>query len=301
MNHFTAELSVVAFIPAIFLCGYVFYMDRIEKEPIGLLAILFGIGALSYIPTQLAQNIIIRIIDNLYADKIIYSEAGAISFTSSAAEFTHALCCSFLGFSLAKICINWLILFLVTRKNKHFNYLFDGIVYSTFISLSYTIVENIHFLTQNDAEMLIPKLLTSLTCNLFIGVLMGYYHTMWHMRFMANRIENDMLKANIVKEDRVRTSAGWLALSILVPFVLNGAYILAGTTNNDIVTLIFYTVVFFAFGSSFLIIRSMASKDVSYGRYLYRIIAKEHPQLQSQTLIEFINNGIDEDSKEIKA
>ena len=44
MNHFSFELALVAVLPAIALCAYVFFKDRAEKEPIGLLAFLFGAG-----------------------------------------------------------------------------------------------------------------------------------------------------------------------------------------------------------------------------------------------------------------
>lgn len=298
MNHFSLELSLIAVLPALFLCGYVFYKDRIEKEPVGLLALLFGAGAVAYIPAYFAQELIVGLIDKLFADKSSVSAEGLRSFASSGTEMLHLALCSFLGFSLVGICLKWLVLFFMTRKNRHFNYLFDGIVYSVFISLGFAISENVHFLIQNDLDMLVAKLLTSLPCHLFIGILMGYYYTMWHMRFTANKIENDMLRSGKVEKDNIRSSAIWLIVSLVIPLAVNGIYIFAGSVRSDVVTLIFYSAVFILFGVSFVAINQMAARDSSFGRYLYRIIAKGHPELSPEDINSAINTENAEDAKE---
>lgn len=301
MNHFSLEMSLIAVLPALFLCGYVFYKDRVEKEPIGLLAVLFAVGAVAYVPAYFAQELIVGLIDKAFAVQMSASPEGLITFTSKTAEFTHMSLCAFLGFSLVRVVIKWGALFLVTRKNKNFNYLFDGIVYSVFISLGFAVSENVHFIIQNDIEMLAAKLLTSVPCHLFIAILMGYYYTMWHMRFAANSIENDLLKAGIVEKDNIRSSAIWLVSSLLIPFAVNGIYVLAGSVNSDTVTLIFYAAVFLLFGISFLAIDQIAARDSSYGRYLYRIIAKGHPELSAEKIKAAVNAELGDEVKEVEA
>ncbi len=294
MNHFSLELSLIAVLPALFLCGYVFYKDKIEKEPIGLLALLFAVGAVSYIPTYFLQELIISLIDGAFKDKITASPEGLLTYASSGDEILHLALCSFIGFSLIRVFVIWAALFLVTRKNKNFNFLFDGIVYSVFISLGFAVSENLHFVLQNDLEMLIPKLLTSVPCSLFIGILMGYYYTMWHMRFVANSIESDLLKAEVIKKDNIRSSAPWLICSLIIPFIINGVYVLAGSINGSVITFIFYALIFILFGISFVAINQIAEKDTAYGRYLYRIIAKGHPELSAEKIESVINAQIGE-------
>lgn len=298
MNHFSFELSLIAVLPALFLCGYVFYKDRIEKEPIGLLAILLGIGAVAYVPAYLVQELAVGLIDKGFADKMARNAEGLLTFTDKGSEMTHLALCSFTGFALIRICLKWLVLFFVTRKNKNFNYLFDGIVYSVFISLGFCLCENAHFIIQNDWDMLVAKLLSSVPCHLFIGVLMGYYYTMWHMRFAANSIESDMLKAGIVEKDNIRSSAIWLIASFVIPLAVDGTYIFAGSVKNETVNLIFYTGVFLLFGISFIVIDSIASRDGSYGRYLYRIIAKGHPELSPEQISSAVKEEIGEQTVE---
>jgi hypothetical protein len=45
MNHASIGISLISLIPAMLLCAFVYYKDKAEKEPLGLLAILFAAGA----------------------------------------------------------------------------------------------------------------------------------------------------------------------------------------------------------------------------------------------------------------
>lgn len=292
MNHVSIELSLIAVLPALFLCGYVFFKDRIEKEPIGLLALLFGAGAVAYIPVFFGQEFIIGLIDNAFADSITFGPSGAKTYASTGDEMTHYALCAFVGFSLLQILVKWALLYFITHKNKNFNHLFDGIVYSVFLSLGFAVAENIHFVWQNDWDMLLAKLLTSVPCHLFIGILMGYYYTMWHVRFTANGIENKMLRSGIVAKDKIRTSAPWLICSLLIPFAVNGIYMFAGSIRRDIVTAIFYSAVFLLYGISFVMIDHIAAKDCSSTHYLCRIIAKGHPELAQEDIESIVNRHV---------
>lgn len=288
MNHFSFELSLLAMIPGIFLCGYVFYKDRIEKEPLSLLGFLFAAGAVIYVPCYFLQDGIVGFIDRLFADKMHFSAEGILTYNSIGAEFLHNALCAFLGFSLIQICLKWVVLFFGTHKNRNFNYLFDGIVYSVFLSLGFAFAENIHFAIQNDADMITAKLITSVPCHLFVGILMGYYYTMWHMRFLVNRIENRMLADKAVKEDKIRSSAGWLICSMFVPVILSGLYSFASSTNNESIIMIFYTAVFVLYGASFVAINHIASKETTSVSFLSRVIAKGHPELTNEQIEAYI-------------
>lgn len=288
MNHFSFELSIIAVLPALILCGYIFYKDRIEREPVGLLLILFLSGFAAYIPSFFIQKHSTSLIDLIFKSKIEITAEGAVNYASPSTEILHLSLCAVFGYSLISILIRWLVLFLITRKNKNFNYLFDGVVYSVFISLGFAVCENLHFIMQNDTDMSIEKLITSVPCHLFIGVLMGYYYTMWHMRFTANAIENNLLKAGVIEKDNIRSSAVWLIGSLFIPLAVNSVYILAGKIKYDVASFVFYLAIFILFGISFITINGIALKDASYGRFLYRIIAKGHPVLSAEQIKEAI-------------
>lgn len=294
MNHFSFEMSLIAILPALVLCGYVFYKDRVEKEPVGLLAILFGAGALSFIPSVFIEHIILKYLDTAFGVLKSISAEGIVTFTSAKTKAAYLALCAFLGFSVIRILLQWLVVFLITFKNKNFNYLFDGVVYSVFVSLGFTVSENIRFLLQNDTELLLPKLISSVPYGLLSGIIMGYFYTMWHMRFAANKIENKLLKSGAVEKDNIKSSALWFVASIFVPVLISGLYCLSGIVTNEIVLMLFYTSVFFVFSFSFLSVNSIAAKDESYGKYLYRIIAKGHPELTSLEIEEALSKELSE-------
>ena len=289
MNHFSFELSLIAVLPALLLCGFVFFKDRIEREPLGLLTLLFGAGAISYIPSTLLESKILDWLNEFFSDSMHASAEGFIQFSTKETEFTYLALCAFLGFALIRICFQWVTLFLLTYKNKNFNHLFDGIVYSIFVSLGFSVAENIHFLLRNDVEILLPKLITSVPCQLFIGIIIGCFYTMGHMRFSANQIEEKLLKSGIIDKDNIKSSAPWLISGIVVPCLISGIFALAGTSLGDSFTALFYILVFLTLGISFFLIDKIASKDISYGKYLYRIIAKAHPDLSRDTICEVEN------------
>ncbi len=291
MNHFSFQLSLVAVIPAIILCGYVFYKDRIEREPIGLLALLFGAGALGYIPACIIQNLICGGIDKAFSGFVSFSAEGGAVYGSEGAELAHLSLISLAGLSVVQTALQWGLLFLITHKNKNFNYLFDGIVYSTFLSLGFALAENLHFALLNNIELLGAKILTSVPCHLFIGILMGYYYTMWNMRFKANGIENRMLAEGVVKQDKIRSSAVWLIAGLVIPMLLRSVYLLAGSLKNSTVTFVFYFAVIALYGISFIFINSMAAKDCKTESYLCKVIAKGHSDLPVERIIQIVSKA----------
>ena len=300
MNLISFELSLIAMVPGLFLCGYIFFKDRIEREPVGLLALLFGAGFLAYLPSHYVCGFVVGGIDRLFNKYMVFSPEGILSFTTRGAEMLHGILCSFLGFALMQISVKWLALYFITHRSRHFNYLFDGIVYSVFLSVGYALAENLHFALQNDTELLLPKLLSSVPCHLFVGIIMGYCYTMWRVRFIANGIENNMIRSGIVKEDRVRSSAVWLITSIALPFGLMGFYLFAGSYRNDIVSFIFYTLVFTLYGFSFVLADRLAVKDGSSKRYLFRLIAKEHTEVSSEDVERYVSEGLEEAEEDLK-
>ncbi len=294
MSQFSFELSIIAMLPGIFLCGYVFYKDRIEKEPFGLLALLFGAGAVIYIPSYFLEKLIVRLIDKIFANSMSLSVEGTVIYSSAQAEFFHILLCSVFGFALIPICLKFATLYFLTHRNKNFNYLFDGIVYSVFVSLGFALSENIVFAMQNDTDLIIAKAMTSVPCHLFIAIIMGYFYTMWHMRFKANKIENIMLKNGIVEEDKIRSSAGWLISGFIALVFIGSLYTLSAFGKSQMAVALFYSAVYVFYGLSFVIINHIADKDTNAKTYLCKVIAKGHPELSSQQIEDCVLAGEDD-------
>ena len=292
MNHFSMELSVACLVPALILCGYVLYKDRIEREPVGLLVLLTGAGAIAYVASFVLQKLAILGIDSLFAEQMQFLEDGTVIYADEGAELMHHILCAFVGTALIQVCLKWLLLYLLTHRHRAFNYLYDGVVYSTMLSLGFAVTECIVFAFQNDTELVLPKLLTSIPAHLFVGVLMGWLYTMWRARFLANGIENMMLKARVVDQDRIQSSAVWLILTLIVPSIVCGGYVLAGSMQSEALTSGFIVAVYLLYGLSFIVIDQVSCNDKSCKRFLCRMIAKDHPNLTVDQIQQIVDEGV---------
>lgn len=61
-----------------------------------------------------------------------------------------------------------------TRK-KEFNEPFDGIIYSTFVSLGFATLENVVYVMQSGFSTGIARMFTAVPAHYAFGVIMGYY------------------------------------------------------------------------------------------------------------------------------
>lgn len=194
-------LLILAILPSILLGWYVYKKDMKEKEPIKLLIGLFfgGIGAL--VLSAILESVISLIFAGIYE--------------------TDNLCLLFiismLGIGLIEEGTKWLITFLITWKNKEFDYIYDAIVYMVFVSLGFATVENILYVFEYGIFTAILRAVLSVPGHAFFAIFMGYYYGM-------------AKQASVNKQTDIMVKN--LCLSILIPIFLHGAFdflILANT------------------------------------------------------------------------
>jgi hypothetical protein len=74
-----------------------------------------------------------------------FQVSGAVFFDSEADFAIHSFLRSFFAVALLEEGAKWLVMYLLTFKNKHFGHLFDGIIYSIFTCLGFVVVENFRY------------------------------------------------------------------------------------------------------------------------------------------------------------
>lgn len=153
-------LLFLALLPTIFLIGYIYRMDSYEKEPLGLLAGLFGLGVLSIIPAiilELLGDVLIKVV--LMPGTTIYN-------------FVEA----FLIVAVVEEGVKYFFTYIATWNNKNFNYKFDGIVYAVLVSLGFATLENIMYVLQGGLSTAIVRALLSVPSHAIDAVFMGYHY-----------------------------------------------------------------------------------------------------------------------------
>lgn len=162
MTHW---ILAVALLPIIVLSYYIYQKDKMSPEPLGQLMKAFALGLMS-VPLSLLLSVPFGML-GFYPPEI--------------ATVLDAVKSAFFGAAIPEELAKLFVLWLLLRKNRHFDEHVDGIVYAVFVSLGFAALENIFYLYSNYEEYLsvgISRALFAVPGHFCFGVLMGYYYSL---------------------------------------------------------------------------------------------------------------------------
>ena len=191
---------LLASAPVIIIAFYIYFRDRYEKEPLGMLMKSVLIGAVIVLPVSLIE-IILSIPLHHFSG---YMNPAWNAFV--VAGFTEEL-------------FKFLVLYFMIWKNKNFNEPFDGIVYAVFISLGFALIENILYVINGGMEVAVLRAFTAVPAHALFGVAMGFYFA----------------KAKYKPASRVFN----ILLCLLIPIILHGSYDFILMSGNSILITLF--------------------------------------------------------------
>lgn len=231
-------LLYLAILPSIII-GYLIYRsDKVEKEPILELikALLFGVGSA------------ILAIFLSYLLKITQIDVTKIH------TLPGIFCYAMMGVALVEEGCKWFCTFLLLRKNKNYNYLFDGIVYAVFVSLGFATIENIIYSLVSGLEAILIRSVSTVPAHAFFGVFMGYYLS--------------FAKSSKLQE-KGPDSRKYLFFSILIPVLLHGFFDFLLFSQEPIFLLVFFLFVINLYIISIRQIRLLAKMERSFFKKEY--------------------------------
>ncbi|MCM1510954.1 MAG: PrsW family intramembrane metalloprotease [Clostridium sp.] len=163
-------LSALA--PVAVALWYILKKDSAQPEPTKWLAKAFWYGVLSAL-LSFAFSTPLGVIFGLELDAEVYP--------SIFNAFADAFLLAAIPEELAKLIMLWLLL----RKNPHFDEKFDGIVYAVCIGMGFAGIENVMYLIGGFEDgtwvgMGISRALFSIPGHFLFAVLMGYYYSLYH-------------------------------------------------------------------------------------------------------------------------
>ncbi len=278
-------LICAALLPAIVLCIYVFKKDRVEKEPIGLLLGLLALGCVICWPAAEIESMLSVIIDKAFSP-FTFEEEGAVYLSETAFKVYNAVD-NFIGVALVEEGLKFIVLFFVTRKNKNFNSLFDGLIYAVFVSLGFAAFENVLYVVNYGWTNALVRALTAVPGHMFFAVLMGYYYSMWHICEQANALEQGLKKAGFIDKNAKEISAKkYLICSLLVPILAHGLYDYCCTAETVLADIVFYVFLIFLYIYCFKRIKEMSKGDMEDGKLAMALVFKKYPHLIEAVLLE---------------
>ena len=208
MYAITAKvLLILAVLPGIFFMYQVYKLDKIEKEPMGLILKLIVGGIICVVPAFILELIGGLIIEGIYSP-LVYSLV----------ENFIVVACVEEGCKMAALHIcSW--------KDKEFNYRFDAIVYAVAVGVGFAISENVSYAFSYGFYNTLFRAVTAIPAHVIFAIFMGHFYGAAKQAYeqgnMAGK-RNSMLAA------------------FFVPVVLHGCYDFIASSGSAILTLVFF-------------------------------------------------------------
>ena len=229
-------LLLAALVPAAFLMVQVYRLDRIEKEPAGLLLKLVLFGALSGMVAGAIEGALTRVLD-----------------VTLGGDMLRLVLENFLAVALVEeACKRWVVL-KFAWNHPAFDYRFDAVVYCVFSALGFAALENILYVAEYGFAVAVSRALLSVPGHCFFAVYMGIYLG------QAKMAERAMQRYYIELPDE--TPGQYLRASLLVPTLLHGFWDFSLSVGGGLMTVLFYLFVLAFFIDAYRKLRFAAGSD----------------------------------------
>ena len=229
-------LLLAALVPAAFLMVQVYRLDRIEKEPAGLLLKLVLFGALSGVVAGAIEGALTRLLDVTLGGSML-----------------RLVLENFLAVALVEeACKRWVVL-KFAWNHPAFDYRFDAGVYCVFSALGFAALENILYVAEYGFAVAVSRALLSVPGHCFFAVYMGIYLG------QAKMAERAMQRYYIELPDE--SPGQYLRASLLVPALLHGFWDFSLSVGGGLMTVLFYLFVLAFFIDAYRKLRFAAGSD----------------------------------------
>lgn len=146
-------LLALAIAPGLALIFFIYFRDKYEREPLGLLIGCFFLGVLSIAPAIVIELLL-----------------GELPVMKNSV-FMHAM----FGVGLVEEACKLFFVLVVPFRKKVFNEPFDGIVYSVMVSMGFATLENILYVMEGGFGVGVMRMFTAVPAHCTFAVLMGYF------------------------------------------------------------------------------------------------------------------------------
>ena len=258
---------IVSCLPSALLMAFIYKKDRVEKEPKKLLLLLFILGAAICLPVALLESLLSGVYEKAFGEETIVYQI-----------FEY-----FLNVALFEEGFKFLVLFLVTHKSKHFNSLFDGIVYAVFVSLGFATLENLLYVFNMGLGTGLLRAVTAVPGHMFDGVIMGQFYTMWHLSKDVSLAEKSYEAAGYINvQNPERKYKIYLPLALIVPILCHGMYDFLVSTENPIAILVFILYLIGLYIYCFKKINTMSKLDMHESGWIMTELMQKYPGLDEK-------------------
>ena len=159
-------MYVAALLPVFVLGSYIYFRDPVP-EPFSWLFRAFIAGVCLCVPVAFFENFI---------SHLLFAGGGPVTLFGTTIQ---AFCVAAIPEETAKLLTLWLVL----RRNPHFDERFDGIVYAVCVGLGFAAIENVAYVLQSGEGWLTVAAMRALLAvpgHYAFAIIMGYYYSIYH-------------------------------------------------------------------------------------------------------------------------
>jgi len=213
---------IISIIPSFVLGFYIYNMDKVEKEPKGLLVKLFIGGIFALLLTVIINDLLKLLLPNLMD----------LRSTSVVKQLFY----NFIGVALVEELCKMLFLGVCSWRNRNFDFLFDGIVYSAFVALGFATLENIMYAIAYSGELttLLLRAVLSVPAHVFFGIYMGLFYG--RAKMLKYQKKNYILA---------------ILLGLMIPVLLHGIFDFCLSIDHIVYTIVYIVFMIFLYIISF--------------------------------------------------
>ena len=221
---------LAAVLPAAFLMRYIYKMDNIEKEPPRLLIMLIIYGVAAVALSIILENVGIRLLSQIVNPD----------------SLTYIIIFAFLVVAVVEEGTKFILLRLRTWHDPNFNFRFDGIVYSVFVSLGFAAAENVRYVFDYGLSVALPRALLAIPGHMCFAVFMGLFYGRAKL-------------CEVNGSSRKKNANLWIAY--LSAVLLHGFYDACVMVGNVLSTLIFIAFIIIMYIVIIHLVKKEASAD----------------------------------------
>jgi len=168
----TLRLLYIAIGPGIGIAVFVYYSNKLGREPANLVLKSFFLGGLAVLPTYYFEGVAGQILgmQDLHEHSPLF--------------WPKTLLYAFVGVALAEELCKFLFLKAFIFDEREFNEPFDGIIYGGMIGCGFATVENIMYVLPHGQEVGFLRMVTAVPGHAFFGIILGYF--MGRAKFSLN-------------------------------------------------------------------------------------------------------------------
>ncbi|WP_299095241.1 PrsW family glutamic-type intramembrane protease [uncultured Winogradskyella sp.] len=169
------NLILCAVAPIFTIIIYIYFHDKYEKEPVGLLIANFLFGA----------------IVSILIVTMLYLFTGRFLPITDEYSIWQQFIQAFVVVALSEEFSKYVIVKYFAQPKKAFNEPYDGIIYAVMVSMGFACTENILYVIQGGYGTAILRAFTAVPAHATFGILMGYF--MGLAKFSNNRVKLNII------------------------------------------------------------------------------------------------------------